>query len=221
MGATNRLCIPMPLHSGSPAFCERLNDFSNQTQEFAGNAVTFVVEKPRPPNAHAVTIDEIIRVLACVPASDLRDLKFVVLRQPKRKEEILSSVWGRYLRDFEFQNRWGGAVILEAMDLGCVLRWRKPLHPLWREELETLRSEGHAITETAKHFEIRSTLETVRQTQLFRTLPHEIGHHVHASRARNFSRLPWREKEAFAETYARNFIGKWGAILSSDLGHEG
>lgn len=208
-GRDNRLCVPLMVNRKADIFVERLSDSRRETRTIGSEEITFAIEKPRSDNAHACCVDDIARVLTFVPAADLRGIAFVVLRQPKRKEEILDGAWGRYFPEYALNGRWGSAIILEACDLSRVLRWRKPLHPSALQELNVLRAEGHEITETRKHFEIRSTLEAVRQTQLFGTLPHEIGHHVHASRDPNFDRLPAREKEAFAEKYAREF----GAVL--------
>ncbi len=213
-GRDNAMAIPFPFEPKALLFYERLGDCTRQTRTLNGQEITFIVEKTRKPNVHACSVDDIARVLSCIPAADLKGLEFVVLRQPKRKEEILSSVWGRYHPYGEFDNRFGGVIILEAMDLSRALRWRKPQDAIWLEELEKLRDEGHEITETPKRFEIRSTLAAVRQTQLFGTVPHEVGHHVQAMRNRDVDRLPTSEKERFAETYARDFMRKWGELLN-------
>lgn len=213
-GRDNGMAIPFPTEPEMLLFYERLGDCTRQTCEIAGHSITFLVEKTRKPNVHACSVEEIARVLDCIPTDDLKGIEFVVLRQPKRKEEILSPVWGRYHPYSEFDGRFGGVIILEAMDLGRVLRWRKPQDAFWLEELEQLRNEGHEITETRKHFEIRSTLAAVRQTQLFGTVPHEVGHHVHTLRGADFSRLPTSEKERFAKDYARDFMLNWGEQLN-------
>ena len=212
-GRDNEMKIPFPFAPIPLLFYERLDTCTRQTREINANEITFIMEKTRKPNVHACSIEDISRVLRCIPAADLKGLEFVVLRQPKRKEEILSSVWGRYHPYLEFDNRFGSALILEAMDLSRVLRWRKPQDAFWLEELEQLRAEGHEITETRKHYEIRSTLAAVRQTQLFGTVPHEVGHHVQAMRNPNVDRLPTSEKERFAENYARDFMREWGEFL--------
>lgn len=214
-GRDNEMAIPFPFAPKMLLFYERLGTCTRQTRIFDGNEITFIFEKTRKPNVHACSVEDIARVLSCIPAADLKGIDFVVLRQPKRKEEILSSVWGRYHPYGEFDNRFGGVIILEAMDLSRVLRWRKPQDAIWLEELEKLRGEGHEITETPKRFEIRSTLAAVRQTQLFGTVPHEIGHHVHASSHADYERLPTSEKERFAEDYARDFIERWGELLGA------
>lgn len=210
-GQNNRLVLPSRTHPNWLRFFENLSDFTTQTRVFGENTLTFLIEKPRRPCVHACSIDDITRVLSFVPAQDLDGLKFIVLRQPKRKEEILSLVWGRYTCCFEFKNEFESAIILETMDLTRVLRWKKPLCACDVKELNLLRAENHLISETAKHFEIRSTLESVRQTQLLRTLPHEIGHHVHWKRDESFNQLPKREKEKFAEKYAREWLKKFAS----------
>jgi hypothetical protein len=46
-------------------------------------------------------------------------------------------------------------------------------------------------------------LDSVRSTQLYRTLLHEIGHHVDYSHSKGeFARKPASEKETFAHKYA-------------------
>ena len=39
-----------------------------------------------------------------------------VRRQPKRKEEIISPVWGRLIYSYEFENDYCPAIILDAID---------------------------------------------------------------------------------------------------------
>ena len=212
-GRDNEMTIPFPFAPKILLFYERLGTCKRQTRAINGQEITFIEEQPRPTNVHACSVEEIARVLSCIPAADLKGIDFVVLRQPKRKEELLSSVWGRYHPCGESDNRRGGVIILEAMDLSRVLRWRKPQEGIWMDKLEKLRAEGHQITETPKSYEIRSTLAAVRQTQLFGTVPHEVGHHVQAMKDSECYKLPTVEKERFAEDYARDFIARWGEFL--------
>ena len=125
-GRDNEMVIPFPLALKGFSFFARLGACTRQMRTINGNEITFIVEKTRKPNVHACSVEDIARVLNWVPAADLKGIEFVVLRQPKRKEEILSSVWGRYHPYAEFDNRFGGVIILEAMDLSRVLHWRKP-----------------------------------------------------------------------------------------------
>lgn len=50
-----------------------------------------------------------------IPSEDYGDLRFIILRQPKRKEEIISPVWGRLIYSFEFEHEYAPAIILDAV----------------------------------------------------------------------------------------------------------
>ena len=212
-GQDNRLALPISSHPTYSSFFENLHDVRTERRMVGGHSLLFLIEKLRPSLTHACSVDEIARVLACVPPDDLEGLQFVVLRQPKRKEEILSPVWGRYIPFFEFKDEAGSAIILESLDLTKPLRWKKPLSAHWMEQVEKLRKQGHTVTESDRVFEIASTTEAVRETQLFETLPHEVGHHVHACVDEAFHQRTTREKEDYAEKYAREFIEKFGTML--------
>jgi hypothetical protein len=212
-GQNNRLTLPVSNYPARRIFCENLRDFRTERHSIGEQALVFLIEKPRPGVVHACSIEDIVRVLACVPSDDLWGLDMVVLRQPKRKEEILSPVWGRYFSFLEIGDLSGCTILLESLDLRKPIRWAKPLSAHWLKQLEHLRSQGHVIRETQRFFEIFSTLEAVRETQLFQTLPHEVGHHVHSLSDENFFNRTKREKEDFAEKYARDFMEKFGAIL--------
>ena len=211
----NRLTLPTSTHPPYRMFFENLQNVRTERRTLGEHSLLFLIEKPRPGVAHACSIDDIERVLSCV-APDLEGLRFIVLRQPKRKEEILSPVWGRWIPFFDFKNESGSAVILETLDLRKPLRWAKPLSAHWMEQVEKLREQRHTITESDRFFEISSTLEAVRETQLFETVPHEVGHHIHSRVDANFDERTTREKEDFAQKYAREFIEKFGATLHRD-----
>ena len=90
-------------------------------------------------------------------------------------------------------------------------------------ELERLRSDGHKLRPGDRNHTIELTLESCRATQLYRTIPHELGHWVDflekverpsaalgpAEQADGYAGLlyryhsrPSREKEHFAHDYA-------------------
>ena len=94
-------------------------------------------------------------------------------------------------------------------------------------ELQRLKEDGHGITEAKRNHIIESNLESIRTTQLYRTLLHEIGHWVDWCSSveapssigndpnQSFERLdeiydskPSVEKEAFAHRYADELRGK-------------
>jgi hypothetical protein len=109
-------------------------------------------------------------------------------------------------------------VILEAQPPDQCIEWSRSLTPDGAEEIERLRVDGHVVSGD-RRWKIQSSPNSTRSTQLFRTLPHEIGHYVQYDREverpagddhdawaklsdRYFSK-PQREKEAFAHRYAR------------------
>lgn len=109
----------------------------------------------------------------------MEDLAIIVFRQPKRKEEILHSVWGSLYYYSTFDSFSGPAIVLEAQDYSKNRKWgSKSLRVDSRQELERLRKDGHVIVEDKRGYSIELKLENVRATQLFRTLLHEIGHYV-------------------------------------------
>lgn len=103
----------------------------------------------------------------------------MIFRQPKRKEEILSSVWGRLIYSYKFEDNYRPAIILEAINNNKILKWSKSQTPDGQKELEKLKDDGHKIIQTKREFQIHCSGDSVRSTQLYRTLPHEIGHYKH------------------------------------------
>jgi hypothetical protein len=93
-------------------------------------------------------------------------------------------------------------------------------------ELERLKSDGHEIRPTSRNHTIVPTLESCRATQLYRTLPHELGHWVdflekvqrpatalpdldtYGELVERFHIRPHREKEQFAHSYAERLAAR-------------
>ncbi len=91
--------------------------------------------------------------------------------------------------------------------------WSKSLIPDDFQELERLEEDGHQIISEARRYVIRMTAESIRATQLYRTLPHEVGHYVdyllntdEKGDSDRFWSKPSKDKEDFAHRYAREFI---------------
>jgi hypothetical protein len=212
-GLANRLVIPERWREPG-RFWEKLRDpvFVEK------NGRTVVVEPCLPGWVHAVTVDDIVRMLGLLPAEDIAGIRAVVLRQPTRKQHVLSAVWGRLIYFAEIGRISGPVVILEAQHPEACIAWPRSLRPDGVEEIERLRADGHVVR-CDQRWRIQTTLAANRSTQLFRTLPHEVGHHVHHEREvvlpaggdydtedelrdRHFGR-PKREREDFAHRYAR------------------
>lgn len=217
-GQDNRMSISVPFWSPL-YFTEQLGAYSVKEYDVNGQQVRIVTEALRSDCIHACTAEEIVAVLTCIPPADLKDLRLIVLRQPKRKEYLLQPVWGRLSYAYEFEGELQAAILLEAVPKDVTHTWSRKLSPADQHELEQFRAEGHHVLEDKRSFRVRSSPEAARQTQLFRTLPHEVGHYVHYlsyaeqpagepallepdKRVDWYFRLPSAEKERFAEGYA-------------------
>lgn len=221
-GQDNRLTIPS--RGLGVRYYTSLTEATVVQRIFGGRSLTLVVEKTRDDTCHACTPDDLGQVLSNLPAEDVAGIDFFLLRQPKRKEEVLSPVWGRfaYFAELPSLNLEGRAVILDALPPGIPIRWKKNLGPQGTLELERLREDGHAIRTTTRHHIIEPTLDSIRNTQLYRTAIHEIGHFVdwrnswtdeEAETA--FDTKTSHDKEAFAHAYAERMserLKRFGVI---------
>jgi hypothetical protein len=180
-GQNNRLTIPDPyfLNGGYRDFTERLTHYKKFSRTINRHEFTFVMEKLRVDCYHACTVDDVAFMLAHIPSSDYGDLRLIVFRQPKRKEEILSSAWGRLVYSYEFEGDLVPAILLEAINREWVLKWPKNLSVDKRNEFERLQQDGHVFIAGKRDYRAKVSLENARATQLYRTLPHEFGHYVH------------------------------------------
>jgi hypothetical protein len=213
LGQDNRLVIPW---CGLKIYYQNLTEYKVFLRSVHSRSLPFIVERTRADSCHACTIDDIARVLQHVPSSDFFGIDFIVLRQPKRKEEIINPVWGRIAYFAEIGTQRGRAIFLEAINPSIPIRWPKSLTPDMQQELERLRFDGHEIVTTRHGHRIKSSLESVRATQLYGTLLHEIGHSVdYDSDQGAFDRKSSLEKETFAHQYAekqRERLVRFGVI---------
>jgi len=174
----NKLVIPRPAVV-MKSFYERLTSYTKDSRTINGNRFQFVIEETREDTRHSCTVNDIAEILRHIKPVDYSRLKLIVLRQPKRKEEILNSVWGRLIYLYEFEGVVQPAIIIESQEIGKTLKWSTSLKPEFQKELERLSLDGHKIERTKREYLINSTTESIRSTQLYRTIPHEIGHYKH------------------------------------------
>lgn len=177
-GQNNKFKIATP-YGESKIFLERLTDYKKETRIINDHEFIFVTEQTRENSVHCCSINDIEKIIQQIPKSDYGDIKLIILRQPKRKEELLSPVWGRLAYYFEFENEYHPAIILDAIDLIGKLKWNKKISIDGQKELERLREDGHIFEETKREFIANFEFIASRKTQLYRTLPHEFGHYVH------------------------------------------
>ncbi|MCP4215012.1 MAG: hypothetical protein GY765_10160 [bacterium] len=222
----NKLVIPWRW-SDSRAFYEQLNNPVANTVNIQNHPITFLVEAPRKGHMHACTIDDVVTVLNLFPERDIQQISLIAFRQPKRKEELISSVWGRYVFHTKISNHPGPAIHLDAQKINAKLKWPNSLGPDGLKEIQRIEKDGHKITKDKRHFYIHTTPDTTRNTQLYRTLPHEVGHAMDLllnsfipaddadseadaeSIINAYDSKPSKDKEAFAHRYAEQFREKW------------
>lgn len=227
-GHNNRMTIPDIAH-GDHFFWERIDSAKEVGRTVSGRALRFFIQPTRADCVHACTVDDIARLVSNVPAADREGLETIVLRQPRRKEQALASVWGRLAYFAELVNRrgevlyTGPAIVIEAVNPSEPLKLGKSLSLDDAAELDRLVSDGHKLRPADRNHTIDSTLESCRATQLYRTIPHELGHWVdfvekverpsatlgpdeegegYGGLLDRYHSRPHREKEHFAHAYA-------------------
>ena len=226
-GQENPMTVPAVSH-GKYHFWERIDDAKKVVRTVSGRQISFFVQPTRGDCVHACTIDDLTQLLSCLPTPDWEGIEAILLRQPRRKEQTLAAVWGRltYAADF-VDGRGeilysGPAIIIEAVNPRKPIKFGKRLSIESAAELDRLRSDGHHVRDGDRNHTVDSTLESCRATQLYRTLPHEIGHWVdylekverpsgqlgadassdYQTLSDRFHSRPAREREQFAHGYA-------------------
>ena len=164
----------------------------------------FFVEPPIRDCRYACTVDDVARLLSEVPVDDWAGISAIVFRQPTRKQDLLRPVWGRVVFDTQVSGITGSAIHLEAQDQGQEIRWSPSLGPDEQRELAALVADGHRAVRSRRWWSVRPTVDSTRATQLYRTLLHEIGHHIDWCRATPelYFRRPLQEREHSADRYA-------------------
>ena len=223
-GRDNRLVIPSS--GGDPrVFWQRLTE----PITFELNGFAFFVEACSEGFRYMVTIDDLVRMLALLPREDVASIRSIVLRQPTQKQRVLSNVWGRLAYFADFGRSRGPAIVLDALRPDDRIEYPTSLTPEDTDELDRLRADGHTVTLDARRrsWLVETSAASGRTTQLFRTVPHEVGHHVHYRRdvleaskgdpseidrvQQLYFAKPQREREAFAHRYADEFANTMAA----------
>ncbi len=124
---------------------------------------------------------------------------------------MLDPTWGRLFYRADFVGQIGPAIVIEAADLTRPVYWPRKLSLDHQHELERLRADGHRVEEDRRGYRVHLSEESVRNTVLYRTLLHELGHWVDwltkverapEGDAELFLARPAAEREAFAHAYA-------------------
>lgn len=217
----NDFGIPSSWHDDR-VFWERLQNPTAQTFSIDDHDFTVLIEPTLEDFKHYVSVTDLIEVIKHIPIAHRRDIKVFALRQPKRKEFLHNQVWGRLGYWADFGQYSGVSVLIEAQPVNLAYKLDKKISTDFARELDLLRQEGHAIHATKRRYEVSCPPMAIRNTQLFRTLLHEIGHYVdyiskvlspaeqgltdEASLQEIYHSRPTKEREAFAERYAQDAI---------------
>ena len=201
-GANNRHVIPESYHT-LRRFYEVLGRHVRVTRQLGLHVIDFLVEPPRPGWIYPCTVDEVCEALSHLPCEDVGTFRIVVMRQPTRRQRLLCPVWGRAAFHFDVDGLSGPAVVIESQSLEPI-KWSSSLDPERARELARLRMDGHRVEKTRRHTVIHPSPSALRSTVLFRTLLHEVGHHVDARGLSDdqWDSKPRLEKEDFAHRYA-------------------
>ena len=203
-GQNNRLTIPQSWARDPRLYYEKLSSYETLCRQVASRELRFFVEPTRPDWFYPCTVDDICALLTHVDLDALSAFDFIVMRQPTRKQRILCPVWGRALFAFDIDKYSGSAIVIEAQTLQPIL-WPKIVHPESARELDRLRRDGHTIERSRRGIQIRATADSLRNTMLYRTLLHEVGHHVDYKRSGDqaWDGKTKSTKEDFAHRYAK------------------
>ena len=179
-------------------------------------SIRFIVEAQVGNEKHACTVDDIWNVLCENP--DECFVEYIILRRPTKKQQKLGPVWGRLIYNFMFREYVGSAIILESLPLNEVIKRPISQGPDEQREMKRLEVDGHKICKDKKNYLIETNYDTIRSTQLYRTLLHELGHYRHFHEFKPFGdnptdeevnrgielydTIPQKDKEDFAHRYA-------------------
>jgi len=210
-GQNNRLVIPEPKPT-QKFYYEKLKSPIQFSRWIGGREQVFFVEPTRPGWFYPCTVDDIVRVLEQCDPTDLACIDFIVLRQPTKKQWVLNPVWGRALFYYELGKHHGSAIVIDAQSPGRFV-WPKSLAPHDLKELNRLRAEGHVVRTSKRRIEFLTSPWSLRNTVLYRTLLHEMGHHHDYQRSPHGS---WGSKTVFdKEAYAHRYAEECYAKLSA------
>ena len=148
-------------------------------REIGNRTFHFVVGRTYEDMVHLCTIDDIAKILHHIPERDTDSLPLIVLRQPTRKQKLMEPAWGRYRYFSTLPHIYGLAIVLEAQNKSPHEKhWSTTLTPFDERELQRMADSGYKIRRARRSWVVNHSPALDRSTQLYRTLLHEIGHHV-------------------------------------------
>jgi hypothetical protein len=205
-------------------FYERLNTVTTQHVTIGEHVLTVLHEPARDGFTHGCKPSDVIHLLRAVAQHVSILPELLVFRQPTRKQAQQNPVWGRFVYYADVEKHSGSAIIIEAVEIGMPLIWPRNMSIEARAEFERLTADGHEFHEGKRDFKAQVNEETTRNTILYRTVLHELGHLIHyhqdvddqataldddcdVARELHFSK-PSAEREVFAHRFADELGGK-------------
>lgn len=176
-GRDNRMVVPERYHDGLH-FYERLGPHTATEERLHDQSLTLLVETARSGCTFGCSPSDVLHMLSHLPPADLVGLRIVMMRQPTRKQEVLRPVWGRCVFDADVGSHRGPAIVLEAINLTQTLQWPRKASLEDRAEFARLVDDGHRVVQTRRGTSLAISKDSVRNTLLYRTLLHEVGHWV-------------------------------------------
>jgi hypothetical protein len=163
-------------HGACSMYYERLELAHVEKVTIGDLEFKILYERPRDGFSYGCSPSDVVKLLSIaakiVPALP----EIVAFRQPTRKQRQQFPVWGRFLYFAELGKHEGTAIVIEAQELGASLNWSKNMSLEDRAEFERLVGDGHFFMETKRYFQAQLAENEIRNTNLYRTLLHELGH---------------------------------------------
>ncbi len=163
-------------HGNCSLYYERLELTHVEEVSIGRFKIRILYERPHDGFTYGCSPTDIIKLLELVSGSVLDMPEIIAFRQPTRKQSQQFPVWGRFLYFAEFGREQGTAIVLESQQLGASLKLAKNMSLERRAEYERLIADRHCFAETKRHFEAQLDEDGIRNTILYRTLLHELGH---------------------------------------------
>jgi len=168
----------MDKHGNCSLYYERLEKPYVERVPIAHHEVTVLYEAPLEGFSYGCSPEDVVKLLAAASKYAPVLPSIIAFRQPTRKQRQQNPVWGRFIYFAEFGEHSGTAILLEAQEMGACLKWPKRMTLEDRAEFDRLTRDGHTFSETKRHLVSELTEDALRNTKLYRTVLHELGHLV-------------------------------------------
>jgi hypothetical protein len=167
-----------------------------------GTPVTFYIDTPRIGYVHSCSVEDVVGILNQLPKEDVEGIEHIQFKQSSRKQNNFSPAWGRLY--YHVPPKWHPLLVVEAQPCPLVIKTDLSLDSFWQAEVEFLKECCEVYKLEKRHHRFVFGIPHIRKVQLFRTVPHEIGHWVDYKLG--LDERP--DKELRAHQYAKRFCLK-------------